>query len=290
MPEGAWKYNVLELPGTMSRLFRWISVFPRLILACASLSLFMTAGCRVSSSYTVHRTLVELRYDAESSTAVYAKARGAGEYTLDRYEGATEVTMTQAARWGMAERVQGESSRTVAQPLCTQTVRLDQHGEGARLVFGGGETCELRFVVGSWQDYLQGRRVVLKLGDEAWGLWTGAIQASFVKLVESHAGRIQRATRDRVTLDYLEDPDILVHEKPLIEANQSRLMVFFERLEITNRFAVVEWTRGRESVGVLGLRVPEGAFVAAVETGFVWAMQLGLEVLQRAHLDGWRVR
>ena len=142
--------------GTISPVLRWNQMLRRIVSIAACFSVLLSAGCRVGPTYTVHGTDVELRYAAEASTAVYVRDAEAGDYTLQKYEGVTDISMTPSARWGIAARVQGQSSRSIAQPLCAQRVRLVQSGTQARLTFGDGDAFELQFVVGQWRDYEAG--------------------------------------------------------------------------------------------------------------------------------------
>lgn len=241
-------------------------MFPRLPACLACLLVVLTTGCRTSARYVGQRTEVEVTYQAGPSTTVYSMRGTAGHYSFDRYEGTTELTIAGAGRWGLSERIAGESSQLVAQPLVTQAVHLKAAGDGAELVFENGVTCQLGFVRGSWNEYQAGRKVVFKLDDASWNTWTAATNDAFLELVESLGGRIQSIIEQKVSLSYIEDPDILVHEKPLIQADRQQLMIFFEKLRVSNRFAVVEWYRN-EAWWVLGSRLSPDAKRFLLETG-----------------------
>ena len=255
---------------------------PRPLACLPCLLVILMAGCRISDRYVGTHTEVQVTYQAGASTTIYSRQSTTGQYVFDRYEGSTELTIAGASRWGLSERIEGESSQAVAQPLGTQAVQLRSSGAGAELVFDQGEICKLGFVRGSWDDYLAGRKIVLDLDDSAWNTWTLATHDAFVALVESLGRRIRSTISQQTSLSYVEDPDILVHEKPLIQADRGQLMIFFEKLEISNRFVVVEWRR-EDAWWAWNSRLGPRATRFASEVGTVavqFAVEFGFALLE----------
>jgi hypothetical protein len=221
---------------------------PRLLVSIACLLALVSTGCRYTGPYVTERTPVEVAWKAGPSTTVYAgqtvgDSPAIGEYSFLRYEGTTMLATPGVGHWGFSERREGMSSRSVAQPLGTKGARLKSVGDGAELEFDDGVVCQLVYVRGSWADYLAGREIVLQLDEDSWTDWTCAMHDAFLDLVDDLRQRVRAELGRRDRISQAETPDILVHEKPLIRADRQQMLIFFERLEVSSKFEVIEQRR-----------------------------------------------
>lgn len=246
----------------------------------ATALLLLLASCQVTQSSRESVQPIRVLWSAEPSTATFRATQGLGHYELVEFTGKADVSVVGAERYKVKSPARPESSRAVGHALLGDTAVLRRDASGVLLELGTGASkvvLELQIVTGTWEGFAAGGDLVLQLGDRAWEHWNRATQDAFRQLIETFRARVEPRLRRRQRVTEAEVDRFAYEEKPLVRANRSQLLVFFEGLELEGGFAVA--TRR----GGFAVRVHPGlgralADIAAV-TAYV-ALEVGVAALR----------
>lgn len=207
-----------------------------------------TAGCRYAGPYAETSDELKVTYAADVSTTVFESAGGIGEYRFARFEGKAKTILRGGKKFGLEARAP-KSARAILQPLGQTRLTLRDRGAGRATLSwvprGSREKgtrpadaeSKLRFVTGTWADYLAGKDVVLKFEEDSWRTWATMTRNRFLAHVDELAAGVRLGADQWVSQAEL--LDFLVDEKPLVRANRRQLLVFLEPIRLEAAFQVV---------------------------------------------------
>jgi hypothetical protein len=230
-------------------------------------------GCR-SQPLVEQADRLQLQFATGPTTTLYRAVPGEGagprRYEQTRFEGEARFTYRGAGDWSGEIADWTDSGQAISQPLGWQrpqaTLALagpdgegpdEGRGEGpgekatrvVMLRLGGGAEdvapvgLALEFVSGTWADFTAGRDIVLKLEPTAFDQWVQATGGAMLHLIEQRRATLQARLPSSHWMGGLEVGEMVITEQPLIRANQTHLMVFFEPMEIEATFYILHLRR-----------------------------------------------